>query len=141
MPSLPGRTPPLLLELDLTQPLVDGEPTDPVARIRSRGKPRLHPVIQTLHDAATDPRVAALVAKLGTAVPLALAEEVRDAVVAFANSGKPTVGWAETFGESTNGSAAYLLATGFPEIWLQPSGELGLLGVLVETTFLRGALD
>jgi protease-4 len=37
--------------------------------------------------------------------------------------------------------AAYVLATGFDEIWLQPSGGLGLLGVGVETTFLRGALD
>ena len=37
--------------------------------------------------------------------------------------------------------AAYVLATGFDEIWLQPGGELGLLGVGVETTFVRGALD
>ena len=35
----------------------------------------------------------------------------------------------------------YFLATGFSEIWLQPSGELGLIGVAAEVTFLRGALD
>ncbi len=34
-----------------------------------------------------------------------------------------------------------MLATGCTEIWLQPSGELGLMGVAAETTFLRGALD
>jgi protease-4 len=34
-----------------------------------------------------------------------------------------------------------VLATGCPEIWLQPSGELGLMGIAAETTFLRGALD
>ena len=38
-------------------------------------------------------------------------------------------------------TAAYVLATGFGEIWLQPGGSLGLLGVGVEVTFLRGVLD
>jgi protease-4 len=37
--------------------------------------------------------------------------------------------------------AAYVLATAFDKIWLQPGGGLGLLGVGVETTFVRGALD
>ena len=36
---------------------------------------------------------------------------------------------------------AYVLASAFDEVWLQPGGGLGLLGVAVETTFLRGALD
>ncbi len=35
----------------------------------------------------------------------------------------------------------YYLATGFSEIWMQQSGELGLIGVMSEVTFLRGALD
>ena len=34
-----------------------------------------------------------------------------------------------------------MLATAFDEIWLQPGGGLGMLGVGVQTTFLRGALD
>ena len=29
----------------------------------------------------------------------------------------------------------------FGELWLQPGGDVALLGVAVETTFLRGALD
>jgi protease-4 len=37
--------------------------------------------------------------------------------------------------------SAYVLATAFDEIWLQPGGGLGLLGVAAETTFLRGVLD
>jgi protease-4 len=44
-------------------------------------------------------------------------------------------------GEGGNGSADYVLATGAPEVWLQPSGELALMGVAAETTFLRGLLD
>ena len=37
--------------------------------------------------------------------------------------------------------ASYVLATAFEEVWLQPGGNIGILGVGVEATFLRGALD
>ena len=133
---------PILLELDLTQPLVEVEPDDPIAKLRSRGKPRLRPVLRALHEAGDDPRVAGLVARIGNPAPtLAQVQELRDGVAAFAASGKPTVAWAETIGESAPGSAAYYLATAFREIWLQPSGEVNLVGVATEVQFLRGLLD
>src|SRR5664279_576125 len=68
-------------------------------------------------------------------------QELRLGVRAFAAGGKPTLAWAETFGEETGGMAGYVLATAFDVVWIQPGGDLGLLGVGVETTFLRGALD
>jgi protease-4 len=132
---------PILLELDLTQPMLEVEPEDPIGKLRSRGKPRLDRVLRALHEAGDDPRVAGLIARIGTAIPLAIAAELRAGVQRFVASGKPAVAWAETFGESSNGTAAYFLATGFSEIWMQPSGELGLIGVMTEVTFLRGALD
>src|SRR3954447_366448 len=141
MPSL-RKHPPILLELDLSHPLIEHEPDDPIAKLRSRGKPRLRPVIRALHEAADDARVVGLVAKVGdTGMTLARAQELRDAVAAFAASGKPTVAWADTFGESANATVPYLLATGFGEIWLQPTGELNLLGVAAEVGFLRGVFD
>jgi protease-4 len=131
-----------LLELDLTQPLLEVEPDDPIGKLRSRGKPRLKAALRALHEAGDDPRVVGVIAKLGgSAMPLAIAQEIRDAVRVFAASGKPTVGWAETFGESTTGTVPYFLASGFGEVWLQPSGQLGLIGLSAEVTFLRGALD
>jgi protease IV len=140
---LPHRShSPLLLELDLTQPMIEVEPDDPIAKIRSRHRPRLRAVLRTLYDAGTDPRVAGLVAKVGNpAMALAQAQEIRAAVRAFAGSGKPTFAWAETYGENTPASVAYYLASGFGEVWLQPSGEVNLLGVAIETRFLRGLLD
>ena len=68
-------------------------------------------------------------------------QELRLGVRAFAASGKPTLAWAESFGEGNGNMAGYVLATAFDEIWLQPGGSLGMLGVGVEATFLRGALD
>ncbi|GAA2094669.1 signal peptide peptidase SppA [Microlunatus panaciterrae] len=141
MPVLPGHRPPLLLELDLTTLPVAPDPDDPLARLRARARRQLRPTLRALHEAADDRRVVGLVAKVGGALPWAAMQELRLAVRAFAASGKPTVAWAESFGEGSRDLAAYMLASAFDEIWLQPGGGVGLLGVGVETTFLRGALD
>ena len=82
-----------------------------------------------------------LVCKVGGALPWATMQELRLGVEAFAHSGKPTVAWAESFDPGQGNLAAYALASAFGEIWLQPGGGIGPLGVGVETTFLRGALD
>ena len=101
----------------------------------------MRPTLRALHEAADDPRVVGLIAKVGGSLPWAGMQELRLGVRAFAAGGKPTLAWAETFGEETGGMAGYVLATAFDEVWIQPGGDLGLLGVGVETTFLRGALD
>src|SRR3954469_26072984 len=101
MPTSPlnRKKPRFVLELDLSHPLVEQDPQDPVAKLRARGKPRLRPVLRALHEAGSDPRVAALVAKVGDgSIPLARAQELRQAVTAFAASGKPAVAWSDTFG-------------------------------------------
>jgi protease-4 len=130
----------LLLELDLTEAPVDSPPPDPLGFLQARRRPTLRAVVDALHDATGDDKVAGLVTRVGGRMALARAQELRDALRAFAASGKPTVTWAESFGEGDSGTAAYLLATG-GEIWLQPSGDLGLTGVAVEATFLRGTFD
>jgi protease-4 len=138
------RTAPLVLELDLTEPLVEGVPADPVSAMLARRKTPVRVVIDGLHRGARDPRVKGLVVKVGGArSPLALAraQELREAVADFRAQGKPAISWAETFGEFGPGSVPYYLATGFDEIWLQPSGDVGLTGVATEVPFVRGVLD
>jgi len=141
MPALPGHRPSLLLELNLAELPATPDAGDPLARLRARGRHQLRPILRSLHEAAADPHVVGLIAKVGGALPWAVTQELRLGVLAFAASGKPTLAWAETFGEGSGDMAAYVLATGFDQIWLQPGGGLGLLGVGVETTFVRGALD
>ncbi len=133
-------SPPLLLELDLTEPPVDPG-ADPVARLSTRNRRLLRPTLRALHEAGADRRVAGLLARVGGPLPWGLAEELRLAVRAFAETGKPCVAWAEGFGEGPGSMAGYVLATAFDEIWLQPGSGVGLLGVGLEATFLRGALD
>lgn len=138
---VPVRRPHVLLEVDLTVLPVEVEPDDLPTKLRSRHRPRLRALVRTLHEAGSDDRVHGVLVKVGGAtLPWAIMQELRSALQAFATSGKPTVAWAETLGEG-NGTVDYVLATGCPEIWLQPAGEVGLLGIAAETTFLRGALD
>ncbi len=141
MPGLPGHRPPLLLEVDLSAPLLAAEPDDPVGRVLTRGRTRLRSVLRALHEAGDDDRVVGLVAKVGGGLGWTTMQELRLGVRAFAATGKPTLAWSESLDEGSGGMAAYVLATGFDEIWLQPGGALGLLGVGVEATFVRGALD
>lgn len=136
---LPGANQ-LLLEIDLTVAPADPPAGDVLARLAARGRPLRGPLLRALHEAGTDRRVVGLVAKVGGTLPWALAQELRLGVAAFAASGKPTVAWAESFGQGGS-LPAYVLASAFDEVWLQPSGDLSLLGVALETTFLRGALD
>lgn len=131
----------ILLELDLTELPVELEQDDPLSRLRHRGRRDLRSTLRTLHRAADDPRVVGLIARVGGPAPWPAMQELRTALRAFAAGGKPTAAWAETFGEQPGAMAGYVLATAFDELWLQPGGELGLLGVGLETTFLRGALD
>src|SRR6478736_3774572 len=125
---------PLLLELDLTQPLAEPSPGDPLERLLLRGRRQLRPTLRALHEAGDDPRVGGLIAKVGGPLPWAAAEELRRGIVAFGASRKPTIAWAESFPLGGAGMASYVLASAFGEIWLQPGGEVGLLGVAVETT-------
>jgi protease-4 len=138
------RTAPLILELDLTEPLVEGVPQDPLSAIRARRLTSVRSVVDGLRRAGRDERVKALVVKVGggrSPLSLARAQEVREAVTAFRAQGKLAVAWAESFGELGRGTVSYYLATAFGEVWLQPSGELGVTGVSAEVPFVRGALD
>jgi protease-4 len=138
------RAAPLVLELDLTEPLVEATPRDPLGALIARRRTSVRAVVEGLRRAGDDARVVALVAKLGgpgSRLSLALAQEVRDAVHDFRTHGKAAVAWAETFGELARGTVPYYVATGFDEIWLQPSGDVCVTGVATQVPFLRDALD
>ncbi|WP_344217525.1 signal peptide peptidase SppA [Nonomuraea bangladeshensis] len=135
------RTGPLILELDLTEGVTEGPPTDPLAAVLSMRKTRLADVIGGLRRARQDSRVKGLVVKIGgPPLGLAMVQELREAVLHFRASGKLTVAFAETFGEFAGGTVPYYLASAFERVYLQPSGDVGLTGVAVEQRFLKGAL-
>lgn len=130
-----------LLELDLTRGLQEQLPAMPLAALRARHVPTLRSVVDALDRASRDGTVAGLVAHVGNrGITLAQSCELRRAVRAFAAAGKPTVAWTEAFGEAGPGNVGYHLASAFDEVWLQPSGELGLTGVSAQAVFVRDAM-
>jgi protease-4 len=131
----------ILLEVDLTAPMAEGS-TSPLQRALSARHPSVAQVVDRLHEAAQDDRVVGLVAQTGT-TPLSLAahQELHHAVRAFVRSGKPSVAWAESFGELTPSVPGYYLASAFDSVWLQPSGQVGLHGLTLAVPFVRTLLD
>jgi protease IV len=127
-----------VLELDL--PAVPGETGgfDPFAMIASGGRPLvLREAVAAIHRAAEDPRVAGLIARVQ--IPAAAAgpvQELREAITAFSDV-KASLAWAETY----PGTLSYYLASAFREVWMQPSGTVGLVGFATNALFLRDALD
>jgi protease IV len=127
-----------VLELDLRAAPPEAAGFDPLTMISGGGRPLvLREAVSALHRAADDPRVAGLIARVQ--LPAAAAgpvQEVRDAVKAFA-AVKPSLAWAETY----PGTLSYYLASAFGEVWMQPSGTVGLIGFATNALFLRDALD
>jgi protease-4 len=138
-----GRVPKqVILEADFEQGMVEYIPDDGLGRVFLAKKLRSRDVVETLQQASQDERVKGLVAKIGRAnLRLAQVQEVRDAVIAFRAASKPAIAYAETFGEAGPGNSSYYLSTAFDAVYLQPSGDVGLTGLIFEKPFIRGTLD
>ncbi|CAJ1502948.1 signal peptide peptidase SppA [[Mycobacterium] kokjensenii] len=127
----------VILELDLQELPHETSSFDPLALLRSGGRPPvLRDVVAAIHRAAEDPRVAGLIARVQLSSAAAgPVQELRAAIAEF-TAAKPSLAWAETY----PGTLAYYLASAFGEVWMQPSGTLGLIGFATNATFLRTAL-
>ena len=132
----------VILETDFEQSYAEYVPNDPLAGMFLRDNLMVRDIIEALEKAADDDRVEALVAHIGVGqMGFAMCQEIREAVINFRESGKKAIAYSETFGEFGPGNNAYYLATAFDEIYLQPSGDIGLTGIMTETPFIKGALE
>ena len=129
------------LELDLTKAAAEVGAGGGIVQLLSPKRMTLRQIEEALERAGRDDRVKGLVVRLGESFSYATNEELRDAITAFRKRGKFTIAFAESYGEAGSGSGGYPIAAACEEIWLQPSGELNLVGVIAETPFLRGTLD
>ncbi len=127
-----------VLELDLQSVPHEAAGFDPLAMIAGGGRPLLlREAVAAIHRAAEDDRIAGLIARVQ--LPAAAAgpvQELRNAIAAFSDV-KPSLAWAETY----PGTLSYYLASAFREVWMQPSGTVGLIGFATNALFLRDALD
>ncbi|MET0473259.1 MAG: signal peptide peptidase SppA [Mycobacterium sp.] len=126
-----------LLELDLQAMPPESSGFDPLAVLNGNGKPLLlREAVAAIRRAAKDDRVAGLIARVQlAAAPAGPVQELREAIVEFSDA-KPSLAWAETY----PGTMSYYLASACREVWMQPSGTVGLVGFATNALFLRDAL-
>jgi protease-4 len=138
-PTLPDT---IVLTADLGQGLAKGAGPEPLSQLVFGREQTLRDFLDALERAGDDPRVKGLYARLGEdKLGLATCQEVRDAIRDFRAKGKFAIVFTDGFGEFGPGTRPYYLATAFDEIWLQPLGSVGLIGLHADLPFFRGALD
>lgn len=124
---------------------IDGEIPDGRVRpsfLLGDSGPTMREYVLGLGAAAKDERVAGVAAYLGAAdLSTAQAQELRDSFAALRDAGKFVHVFGDDLGGVGGGMARYFLASGADEIWLQPSGGVGLIGLALELPFVKGALD
>lgn len=127
-----------ILELDLQSVPAESVGFDPLRLVTGAGRPMvLREAVAAIHRAVKDDRVVGMIARvqISAAAPGPV-QELREAIAAFA-AAKPSLAWAETY----PGTLSYYLASAFGEVWMQPSGTVGLIGFATNALFLRDALD
>jgi len=123
-PHVPGKT---ILEVDLERPMLEYVPNDPFVQVMMKDRLAVRDVVDALDRAGDDSRVVGLIARVGSEqMGMAEVQEIREAVQRFRAKKKFAVAFAETFGEVGPGNKSYYLATAFDQIYLQPSGDIGL---------------
>lgn len=131
-----------ILEISLENGFIEFVPDNSLSMLTLKTKTRLRDFLEVISKAALDNRIAGLLLNLGPA-PLSFtdAQEIRDALEQFKRSGKPSFAFTETFGEGVSGNSLYYCAVACDQVFLQPSGELNLNGMLSLSPFIKGALD
>ncbi|RMG06175.1 MAG: signal peptide peptidase SppA [Acidobacteria bacterium] len=127
-----------VLVINLSGQLPDYVPEDPIAEALEieQGKSFISLITQ-LRKAKTDSKIAAVLVNIDfPAIGWAKAEELRRALLDVREAGKPVYAYMEV-----GTIKEYYIATAADKIFLPPSGDLYITGLMAEVMFFRGALD
>jgi protease IV len=138
----PAVSPRTVLELDLPSAPEEVVGRSPIGALTGRRVLTLSDTVTAIARASLDKRVRGLVVRPRfSGASQAVVEELRDAVAAFAGTGKFTLAVADSFGEGGPSNGAYYLATACDEVVIHPTGLVGFAPLSVERNFYRGLLD
>ncbi|MBL8642300.1 MAG: signal peptide peptidase SppA [Rhodospirillaceae bacterium] len=141
-PAAPKPPEKIVLQLDLDEGFVEGASGRRLEGFMLQHRTTLQDALIAIRRAKDDPRVVGIVANLTEqSLGLAQIQDVRDVMTEFKASGKPSLLYAETIGEGTGATPTYYLASAFNEVWVQPSGTVGLAGIGIEQPFFKAFLD
>ena len=126
-----------VLALNVSGPLPDYVPDDPIRRILSGQPQSLTSLMTQFRKAKADKRITAILLDVDASdIGWANAEEIRGAIEDFRASGKPVYAYME-MGMNKD----YYVATACNKIFVAPPGELFVTGLAADVMFFRGTLD
>lgn len=126
--------------IDLQGTYGEDVPGDSVARLLGEETLSLLELLLMIRDAGEDPRVAGLVVRIRPlAFGWAKAQDVRDALLRFRDSGKPLHAYLEL--ELGGGTMEYYVASAAEEIHVPPAAAAPVTGLLAQFVFLGGIWD
>jgi protease-4 len=97
----------------------------------------LNDLLKGVKQAAVDPKIQLIYMDLSNLqIGIGHAEELRNALLGFKESGKPIIAYADNFSQK-----AYYLASVADKIYLNPYGSLNLKGLGAELTFYKKLLE
>jgi protease-4 len=124
------------LALDVSGDVPEEPPSGLSGLFESR-PPSIRALVEAVDRAGRDSSVKGILLRVGALHSgWARAQELRDALVRFRRSGKPS--WAHL---EFAGNREYYLATGCAKVAASPTAILDVSGLAAEVTFYRGTLD
>jgi protease-4 len=127
-----------VLELDLRQSMEDKSSVSLLDL--GKGKLSIMDVVMGLDRAASDARVKGIFLRVGTAdLSVPKAEELREALKHFKESGKFVIAHSQSFYSS--GLGDYTAAAAADQIWMQPVSTFFSAGAATTTLFFKGLFD
>ncbi|MGB9403498.1 MAG: signal peptide peptidase SppA [Candidatus Acidiferrales bacterium] len=128
-----------VLLLDVGGDIEEQRPMDLLSALNGDVQPVMHDYVDEIDTAKNDPHIEALIVRLS---PLATGwgklEEIRSHILGFRESGKPSICY---LGGDGMGNLEYYVASACDKVWLVPTAQVGIKGMMAEATFLRGTLD
>jgi len=127
-----------VLVLNVSGNLPDYVPEDPTAKLFGMGQGQSFTSLLTqLRKAKVDSRVSAVLLDVSfPQIGWGKADELRDAIADFKQSGKPIYAYMEI-----GMNKEYYIASAADKVFLPPSGDLYINGFAANAMFFRGALD
>ena len=126
-----------VLALNVSGPLPDYVPDNPLNRIFGNPPQSLSSLLAQFRKAKADKRIKAIILDVDASeTGWAKAEEIRGAIEDFRSSGKPVYAYMET-----GFNKDYYIAAACDKIYIPPSGELFVTGLAADVMFFRGTLD
>ncbi len=129
-----------VLVVELSGPIPEIVSHDPIAGLLMDESPfDLHDIRRALRNAAADRRIDGIWLKLrGTRASWSTLEEVRRALEAFKESGKPLIA---SSGEYMMAEKDYFLATTADSVFATPEAFFEFNGMYLDVIYLKGLLD